>query len=378
MQSKDAKFLLLMTLLQGFLHDLPSGCKFVKLCSIGMMTQARATLNDIARVAKVSPSTVSRMIRGSASVGVAASRRIQQAAKDLGFDLNRNIQNKVITFVLGNRGVSHYFHSRVLAGAETFLSERGYNLLYLSYRYAQHTPKAQLEIPRVLRRRDLVSGLILAGTHTVDFLETIRLKGIPIVVFGNNVEGAWSQEDVDIVWSQYSRGTYETIRYLQAQGHRNIGFVGSTLDPWGQMCYAGYLEAMSAANLTPIKGEFEADSEEDLGYLSTKSLLGEGKSVTAIFAGQSEFVALGAYRALRDSSYQIPGDISVAGFNDTNSATMHPSLTSVDVFPEQIGRSLAELLVNRLKHPDLPQQQRHIPTRLTVRDSTVPKKAGIA
>jgi DNA-binding LacI/PurR family transcriptional regulator len=342
-----------------------------------MTTPTKGTLNDIARAAGVSPSTVSRMIRGSASVGAAASRRIQQAAKELGVNLNRNVGNKVITFVLGNRGVSHYFHSRVLAGAETYLSERGYNLLYLSYRYAQSAPNSPLDIPKILGRRDLVSGLILAGTHSANFLEAVRQKGIPIVVFGNNVEGAWPQQDVDIVWSEYGQGTYETIRYMQAQGHRNIGFVGSTRHPWGHMCYEGYLRAMEAAGLSPIKSGFEADSEEDLGYLSTKSLLARDNSITAIFAAQSEFIALGAYQALRDSSCQIPNDISVAGFNDTNSATMHPSLTSVDVFPEQIGHSLAELLVNRLKDPELPPQQRHIPTRLTVRDSTGPRKRSV-
>jgi len=84
-------------------------------------------------------------------------------------------------------------------------------------------------------------------------------------------------------------------------------------------------------------------------------------------------VAQGAYKALRDFHLRIPDDVSVTGHNDIEAAMLHPPLTTVRVFAEQVGKHLAELVLKRIECPTLPSQQFTIPTRLVKRESCQPR-----
>ena len=89
----------------------------------------------------------------------------------------------------------------------------------------------------------------------------------------------------------------------------------------------------------------------------------------------SDQIARGVYEALRQANLDIPGDVSVAGFNDTEGALFDPPLTSVREFPEQLGQHLAEFSMRALKDPLGPRNQMTIPTKLVVRQSTAaPRK----
>ncbi|MGH9377339.1 MAG: LacI family DNA-binding transcriptional regulator, partial [Terriglobia bacterium] len=121
--------------------------------------------------------------------------------------------------------------------------------------------------------------------------------------------------------------------------------------------------------LKVLLSDVNSDNGEDLGYLATKTIFSKGEPVTAIFAGEDS-AARGAYKALRDRGIRIPEDISVAGFNDTSEASaLSPPLTSAHVFTDQLGRQMAELVMNRIARPDLPPQVLTLPTRLVKRES---------
>ena len=90
--------------------------------------------------------------------------------------------------------------------------------------------------------------------------------------------------------------------------------------------------------------------------------------MTALFAGD-DAVARGAYKAIHESGLRIPDDISVMGFNDTEAGSLHPPLTSVRVFTEQMGREMAALAFARLGRPDVPSEVITIPTQLVKRES---------
>ena len=127
---------------------------------------------------------------------------------------------------------------------------------------------------------------------------------------------------------------------------------------------------MQKAGLRPRQSEIHSD-DRHLGYLAMRSILSRDEPVTAVFAG-SDPIARGVYDAVRQSGLEIPGDITVAGFNDSEAALMHPQLTSVREFPEELGRHLAEFALNRLATPNREPQQLTIPTRVIVRESTQP------
>jgi DNA-binding LacI/PurR family transcriptional regulator len=226
-------------------------------------------------------------------------------------------------------------------------------------------------LPKVLQRRDLVRGLILAGTTSTNLLELLDHKGITSVVLGNNIIGEPKNLRNDMVFSDEIQGGLDMTRYLISLGHRHICYVGNTRQPWFARCFEGYRRAMEEAGLMHRQSSIDSDDDTEVGYLGTKSLLAHGEPVTAIFAGNDP-TAYGVYKGLRDSGLRIPDDISVAGCNDTVGAWLSPGLTTIREFPEQLGKQMVELLLNRLAKPDQEPQRVTIPTEFIKRDSCRP------
>jgi len=340
----------------------------------------RKTFQQVADLARVSLATVSRVANGSARVSPLILQRVKEAAAKLDVDLYRQGKANVIAFLLCNRDLLHPFHSRVLVGAESYCAAHNYNMLFLSFRYPSNTPWREVYAPPILQRRDVVRAVIVAGVNSQNFVDVLHHKGIPFAILGNNLVGPWHPEKCDVVWFDDIQGGYEATRFLQSLGHRDIWFVGNSRLPWFARRYDGYRKRMEESGLTPQQAGIDSSDEQEVGYLATKSILVQAKPVTAIFTG-SDPAAEGTYRALRDFGLRAPEDISVVGYNDIEAPMLHPALTTVRVFPEQIGQHLAEALLNRLTRPDLPPQQFTIPTQLVKRDScrnlaAAPARAG--
>jgi len=328
----------------------------------------KVTLEQVARLAKVSPATVSRVANASGRVSPQIEARVRRAAAQLQIELKRKNKGKLIAFLLSNREMLHPFHSRVLFGAESYCASRDYNMVFLCFRYPPNVSWRGFHLPSILQRPAVVDGFILAGTNSQNLMDLLTHKGVPFAVLGNNVVGEWQSSAHDVVWFDDIRGAYEATRYLLSQGHRDIWFEGNCRLPWFARRYQGCRQAMEEAGLTPRVAELDCDNERELGYLATKSVLTRGEPVTAIFAG-GDATAQGVYKALTDFGLRIPDEMSVVGFNDTEAAILHPPLTTVGVFPEQVGRQLAETLINRIAHPDLAPQRASIPTQLVKRES---------
>jgi len=338
----------------------------------GIMTMGmKRTMRDVAEAAQVSLATVSRVSNGTGAVSPEVRERVKKAAQRLGVDLVRSNKTKIVAFVLSNRDMLHPFHSRVLVGAQKHCAARGWNMLFLSFDYSPTPPWNELHLPLILQRRDIVRAAILAGTNSQNLLVSLTRRGLPFTVFGNNVVGEWHPEKCDVVWANDIDGAYEITRYLQSIGHRDIWYVGNCQLPWFARCYSGYRRAMEDAGLPPRLGGQHSEQAEEIGYLATKSILARHDPVSAIYAG-SDPTARGVYRALRDCGILIPDDVSVVGHNDTESGGLHPLLTTVREFPEQVGSYMAEMVLSRIDQPDLIPQQVTIPTELVKRESCRP------
>jgi DNA-binding LacI/PurR family transcriptional regulator len=328
----------------------------------------KTSLQDVARVANVSPATVSRVASGIVRVNPAVAERVTKAAASLGIDLQGRKKARIVGFLLGNRDMLHSFHSHILAGAEAHCSARNYCLLFLPYQYSFNAHWRALHVPEVWRRRDIVCGFIVAGANAQNLLDSLSHNRIPFAVFGNNIAGNWREEEYDAVWFDDIQGSYEMARYLQLLGHRDIWFVANCQLPWFARRCQGYDRAMNEAGLTPRLMEVDCDKGTEIGYLATKSLLARHESVSAIFAGD-DYVAEGVYKALDDRGLRIPEDISVVGFSGVEAEILNPPLTTVRVFPEQVGKHLAQQLLNRVANPHMPPQHYTIPTQLVMRAS---------
>ncbi len=326
-------------------------------------------LREIAATAGVSVATVSRVLNGSTTVAKEIRRLVLDAAATHDVDILSRNKTKALAFLLSNRVMSHAFHSRILMGAEAYCASQGWDMVFLSFSYSPLTPWRELNLPKIVQRHDVVRAIILAGTNSSNLLELLVNRGIAFAVLGNNVIGDQQiADEIDTVYSDDRQGGEEITRHLIQLGHKQIWFVGNTRLPWFARCHQGYLKAMEEADLPPQLSSIDSEEENEIGYLGTKSLLGSGKPVTAIFAGNDP-TAHGVYRALRESGLRIPDDISVAGCNDTIGGFLHPGLTTIREFPEQLGRCMVELILNRIANPEQAPQHVIIPTEFVRRDS---------
>jgi LacI family transcriptional regulator, galactose operon repressor len=332
----------------------------------------RIGLREIAELARVSVATVSRVINGNTRVDPALQKIVLDAAAQLNIDISSRNKTKALAFVLSNRVMLHAFHSRVLIGAEAYCAAMGCDMVFLSYNYPPNVSPRELRPPQILQRHDAVRAVILAGTNSMNMLEFLDSKNITFAVLGNNVMDAVNDlNGHDVVFADDIQGAYDMARYLIALGHRHIGFVGNLRLPWFARCFAGYRRAMDDAGLSQLLNSTDSEDDVESGYLGAKSLLARHKSITAILAGDDP-TAHGVYKALRDSGLRIPEDISVCGCNDTVGSWGHPPLTTIREFPEQLGKQLAEVVLNRIASPSLEPQRVIVPTELVKRDSCRP------
>jgi DNA-binding LacI/PurR family transcriptional regulator len=329
-------------------------------------------LREIAKIAKVSVATVSRVLNGNTRVESSLQKLVLDAAAQLNVDVSSRNKTKALAFLLGNRAMLHAFHSRVLIGAEAYCTALGWDMVFLSYNYSPTVSHRELHPPQILQRHDAVRAVILAGSNSMNMLHFLKQKNITFSVLGNNVVDA--KDDLkghDVVFADDIQGAFDMTRYLITLGHRNIGFVGNIRLPWFARCYAGYRRAMDEVGFAQQLNSTDSEDDVESGYLGTKSLLARHDNITAILAGDDP-TAHGVYKALRDSGLRIPEDVSVCGCNDTVGSWAHPPLTTIREFPEQLGKQLARVVLNRIESPGLEPQRVVVPTELIKRDSCRP------
>lgn len=331
----------------------------------------KRTLRQLAEAAGVSLATVSRIVNGSARVGNELQVRVREAARQLGIDLHQANRSRSVAFVLSNREMLHSFHSRILVGAQNQCALRGWDLLFLSFRYEAGVPPKDLHLPAVLRRRDVARAVILAGNNSQNLMTALQDRGSPFAVLGNNLLGETPQSGGDLVYSDDVQGAYEMTRYMQSLRHRCIGYIGNNRLPWLERCARGYSKAMQEAGLQPCQQNVDSTSDQEIGYLGAKLLFSRPERVTAIFAG-TDPIAAGVYKAAADCFLRIPEDLTVAGCNDTLGDLLHPRLTTIREFPEQLGKRLVDMVLTRIDQPDLAPRRVTIPTELVKRESCHP------
>jgi DNA-binding LacI/PurR family transcriptional regulator len=337
-----------------------------------MSKKGRVGLRQIAEAANVSMATASRVLNGNGRVNAEIHKAVLAEASKLGIDPSQRNKTKTLAFLLSNRAMLHAFHSRILSGAEAHCAARGWDMVFLSYHYSPHIPWTELHLPKVIERRDVTRGVILAGTNSTNLLELLKHKGITFGVLGNNVIGDQAHlEGSDVVYADDIQGGLDATQYLLRLGHRHIWFVGNSRLPWFARFLNGYRRAMEDAGLPARESNTDSGDDAECGYLGTKSLLARGDDVTAIVAGNDP-TAGGVFKALRDKGLSVPEDISVVGCDDTVGMWLYPALSTTREFPEQLGKNLVELVLNRIANPRQDPQMVTVPTEFIRRESCGP------
>jgi DNA-binding LacI/PurR family transcriptional regulator len=329
----------------------------------------RMQMADIARLAGVSASTVSRALSGSPLIPEATRNRITELANSLGYRVNvgaanlrkRGVQT-VGVVILGDsmQMISDPFLLSILGSVADTLDERGISLLLTRLKdNRRHVLSDLVESGQV-------GGLIVIGQLTLhDYLNELTRNGFPMVVWGANLPDAL----YPVVGGDNAMGGYLATRHLIEQGCRRIAFFGDTSHPEAGQRYQGYARALTEAGiaLDPrlLQSFLFGDSrirEVIDGWLDQK--LG----FDAIFAS-SDVTAISLMGSLNERGISVPGEVRLIGYDDIALAEhVHPTLTTIRQPTGEAGRALVDLLFEALAGQ--PRRAIVLPAELIRRESS--------
>ncbi|MCC7365869.1 MAG: LacI family DNA-binding transcriptional regulator [Dehalococcoidia bacterium] len=341
------------------------------------------TIKDVAKQAGVSVTTVSRVLNRSGYFDDETGRKVRDAVEALGYRRNvhwarlgRN-SSQTVCFVLGNRRSMNSMQMRVLMACEEALHAGGYDLVFTrhSYSAAERDPA----LPRMLDLEGVADGVVLAGLHHANFLRRLEGRGLPFVVLGNNVTASPDALRHDAVFYDDEAALFDAARYLIRLGHRRTAFVGNIAHPWFHRRWQGFRRAMRGRKKGEIDvvGDWQVSNLE-YGRLAAADLLRREEPPTAILAANDE-IAAGVWKELTHRGVAIPRRMSLIGFGDREEFSMlEPSLTSATVFPEQLGATLARMLLEKFARPGARPASVTLPCRIVERSSCGPPPARLA
>ncbi|HYW48520.1 MAG TPA: LacI family DNA-binding transcriptional regulator [Bryobacteraceae bacterium] len=335
----------------------------------------RASIKDIAQLANVSHSTVSRALRSSRLISEATAGRIRRIAREAGYAPSAAARSLVtrrsdaIGVVVTN--IADPFVAGVVSGIEEVATEKGYSV-FLANSHAD--PEREVRVAQSLEERR-VDGIIVTssrvGAMYVPLLSRMR---VPIVLLNNQ----HPSEFVHSVMIANAEAALEATRHLVGLGHRHIAYLG---DRYGHQSeterFSGYRRALEEAGLA-LEPELVAqgDGKPEGAGPAMAHLLALPHPPTAVFC-YNDLSALGAMREAFARDLRVPSDLSIVGFDDLYiSRYLNPPLTTVRQPMHQMGRMAMETLLDLLAGGRRDHNLK-VPGDLIVRESTAPPKERI-
>ncbi len=337
--------------------------------------KTKITMKDVARHARVSQSTVSRVLSGNDAgipIGEETRQRVQAAVKDLGYYPNlhagslRGQKTRMIAMMIAD--IANPFYHAMVRAAQDVARSHQYDVMIANSDHQRENE--MLFVESIIRRP--VDGVFMVPYHLTaeDIDEVMARTGSVIVAVGQHID----HPAVDTVFGNDYQAVIDMVTWLHhAHGHRRIGFIGVTSSHTaGARRRAAFLAAMRALEL-PIAPElFElGDWSTAGGEHAMRALLGLAHPPTAVFA-INDLMAIGAMEAALGLGLRVPADVAVVGFDDIPAASwVRPQLTTVAQHPAEMGRILAEAMFARIAGDERgPARRFEVSCELVVRAST--------
>ena len=332
--------------------------------SPGPLLLERATMQDVAAAAGVSPKTVSRVINLEPGVADATVTRVHHAIAELGYrrnnlaiNLRKGVSIASVGMVVENLGNPE---NGLVAQAVDEVARRNDKELLIASSGRDAGHERQL-VTNLLRRG--VEGLLIVGTATdYRYLEPdLRLGARVVFLF----QGP-SELQADVVALDNAACARRAVEHLTAYGHKSIAYVGSA-NPLASAIgrHLGYIEATEAMDLATHHSLVKAEptTSAAAAEAATRLLLARHDPPSAVLAEHAG-ICVGVMRALRDASARV----ALVGLDDSDIAEVL-DITVLKYDPSEVGRAAAELLFARLAGDSRPPQRISIPARLVVRGS---------
>jgi LacI family transcriptional regulator len=333
----------------------------------------KVTMQDVAKAADVSVSTVSLALRGLARVDVETRTRILEVAKELGYPFERvapKTQSGNLGFLVHERQhrLPAAYYTYLHDGARRQALHSGCNIIF------EELTDDDIEnrrLPLSITAKK-VDGVIIAGRLDTEYIQVLLRRTIPTVLLDTNIVNP----PVNAVICDNLRAAEEAARHLLDLGHQRIGVIGgSSLTPGAVPRLEGYKLALLGAGVEIDQDLILTDvGESDIphGYQAAKTLHErvEG-NLTAVLC-ITHCLAFGVLRFFRDQGLAVPGQVSVMGFDDhVAGRDSEPPLTSMHIQKFMMGKEAAAKLIELLNSGEESVPVKIVvPAELSLREST--------
>ena len=331
-------------------------------------------LEQVAKRARVSTATVSRVLNNASVVKGSTRARVVKAIEELRYHPNLHARSlaggksRTIGVIASNMENPFFFD--IYKTIENDAHTHGYEVVVANtdYRSEQLVTSVRLMIGR------RVAGLAaIVSEMDPELMEELRDARIPVVFY----DVGTPRGNVTNIRVNYRRGIDKVVDYLYSLGHRHLGFVGhhAVLGPINERMRA-VLDAVARIPTLEVRTAADADTLEG-GRQAARQLLSHDRQCTAIIC-VNDVMAVGVLRELRERGIRVPHDMSVTGFDNVKlSEFCYPALTTVHIPREQIGHIIYESLMPRGGKP-APVEEIVIDPEFMVRDSTGPAPAIVS
>lgn len=328
-----------------------------------------ATIYDVARLAAVSPATVSRVLNGRGDVNPELARRVEQSVRKLNYRPNgvaRNLRRKVAAvWALVISDIENPHFTALVRGVEDVARANGHSVVLCNTDEDLERERAYIDV--ALSER--MAGVVISpASDRQSALGPLLDAGVPAVTIDRRLRSS----PVSSVVVSNRRGGYEATAHLAAQGYRRIACVAGPLrTTTAAQRLAGYRAALGEVGLPADKALVRvADYKEAGGAAAVADLLRQSNPPDAIFVTNS-LMTMGALRALGEAGVTIGAEVGIVGFDDLPWAPLvSPSLSTVAQPTYELGRAAAEMLVQQAADPGAKVRSVTLPTELRVRGSS--------
>jgi len=340
-----------------------------------------ATIKDVAALAKVHPSTVSRVLRGVENIPITEDtrKRVRAAAKSLNYQPDQRARalrlGKSNTIGLIIPDISNPFFADIAKSIEHDSFLAGYTLVVCA---SNENQEKEIDFVHDLISRG-IDGLIIAPVQDChDHLIDLKKRDYPFVL----IDRCFEEFEANAVISDNEAAAFDAVEYLKELGHKRIGFLSGRSTIYTiRKRRQGYLNAVNLLHL---------DNDEELisrggftfedGYVETLAMLSRPNPPTALLVSGNR-ITFGAIKAILELGLSIPKDISIIGFTDSIvSPYLISPLTTISHPLQQMGSRAFRLLLNNLDTKEkLPVSKIVVKTTMNVRNSTAsPRTANVA
>ena len=322
-------------------------------------------IEDVAKAAGVSISTVSRVLNSKGDVASETQDRVRFVIDDLGYTRNlaalsmRSFRKNLVGLLMPD--IAYPFAIEVMKGVNRAIAESEFDLLVYTTGDVRKSGSASREQRYVsLLNNSIADGVIIVAPATDEFSTEA-----PIV----SIDPLMSNPNYPSVHATNHRGAMDAMEYLLGLGHRRIGFISGRAElESSNRRLRGYQDALEGAGL-PIDEELisSGDYTTETGAACARQLLSLERPPTAIFASNDQ-AAMGVYQVAQEMGRQIPEDLSVVGF-DNIMESKYLELTTVDQFILEMGFVATKMLIRLIKGEPLESQTYVTQTELVIRNS---------